>query len=83
MKFALEVFTVVMLDMAMLVMVFNLAYKKAHGSAVERFAAVCMGLGFLLCCISKIISGGYAVFTLGTLGFMLSYTAFVFTFSRE
>ena len=45
---------------------------------------VLMGLGFLTYCISKAINGGsYTVLTLAALGFMLSYMAFVFTFSRE
>ena len=84
MNFVLEVFTSVLLDIAMLLMVLNLVHKNAHGTAAERFTAVSMGLGFLTYCISKAINGGsYTVLTLAALGFMLSYMAFVFTFSRE
>ena len=84
MIFAFEVIMGIVLDLAMLIMVFNLAYKRAHGSSVERITALCMGLGFLIYCISKIVSGsGYAMFTIAALGFMLSYTAFIFTFSWE
>lgn len=84
MIFAFEVIMGIVLDLAMLIMVFNLAYKRAHGSSVERITALCMGLGFLIYCISKIVIGsGYAMFTIASLGFMLSYTAFIFTFSWE
>lgn len=84
MKFAIEVLTCVMLDAAMLVLVFNLAYRRANGNKTERFISASMGLGFLACCISKAVStGGYAVLVLAALGFMLSYSAFVFTFSQD
>ena len=48
MDFTFEVFTGIILDMAMLALVFNLVRKRAHGSAAERFTAVCMGLGFMI-----------------------------------
>ena len=84
MKFALEVLTCVMLDAAMLVFVFELVRKRAKGNASKRITSACMGLGFLICCISEVMrTDGYAVFVLGALGFMLSYTAFVFTFSQD
>lgn len=84
MGYVFEIFTDIMLDLAMLAMVLNLVVKKAHGDIAERFVTAGMGLGFLVCCISKGLSGsGYMLLTLTALGFMLSYTAFVFTFSRE
>lgn len=83
MDFTFEVFTGIILDMAMLALVFNLVRKREHGSTAERFTAICMGLGFMIWCISKAISGNYGIFAIAALGFMLSYTAFVFTFSRE
>lgn len=84
MKLALEIFAEIMLDMAMLMMIFNLIRKQLYGSAAERLTAASMGVGFLIYCISKVLcNGSYVVFVLAMLGVMLSYTAFVFAFSRE
>ena len=84
MSFAFEFFTDIMLDAAMLIMVLSLARRGAHGSRFERLTAFCMGIGFLLYCAAKAVSGASCtLFVLAVLGFMLSYTAFLFAFSRE
>lgn len=84
MNFLLEIVMGIMLDAAMLVLVIKLACKKDKSGAGDRFAATAMGCGFLVYCILKaVICMNYAVLTLAALGFMLSYTAFVFTISEE
>ena len=80
----LEIFTEIMFDAAVIIMIFKIVYNIKNDNLTERFTAITMGFGFLIYCILKVLSGGTrAAFILAALGFMLSYTAFVFTFSRE
>ena len=79
-----EIIMEVMFDAAMLALVVFLAFNIGKGSVKMRFTAALMSIGYLIYGADKIVSGGsYAAFVLKVLGFMLSYTAFVFTFSRE
>lgn len=80
----LEIFTEIMFDAAVIIMIFKIVHNIKNNNLTERFTAITMGFGFLIYCILKAMSGGsWAAFILALLGFMLSYTAFVFTFSRE
>lgn len=80
----LEIFTEIMFDAAVIIMIFKIVHNIKNDNLTERFTAITMGFGFLIYCILKVWSGGTgAAFILAALGFMLSYTAFVFTFSRE
>ncbi len=80
----LEIFTEIMFDAAVIIMIFKIVHNIKNDNLTERFTAITMGFGFLIYCILKVLSGGTgAAFILAALGFMLSYTAFVFTFSRE
>ena len=80
----LEIFTEIMFDAAVIIMIFKIVHNIKNDNLTERFTAITMGFGFLIYCILKVLSGGTgAAFIFAALGFMLSYTAFVFTFSRE
>lgn len=80
----LEIITEMLLDAGMLALVFSIAKSIAEPHSSERAVSAAMGAGFLICCISQVMThGSYAVFILAALGFMLSYTSFLLTFSRE
>ena len=84
MALTLEIFTEIMFDAAMLIFVLRLARHIGQKVPGAGFTSVLTGIGFILYGIAKCVSGGsYAVYILSLLGFMLSYTAFIFTFSKE
>lgn len=84
MALTLEIFTEIMFDAAMLIFVLQLARHIGQKVPGAGFMSVLTGIGFILYGIAKCVSGGsYAVYILSLLGFMLSYTAFIFTFSKE
>lgn len=84
MALTLEIFTEIMFDAAMLIFVLRLARHIGQKVPGAEFTSVLTGIGFILYGIAKYVSGGsYAVYILSLLGFMLSYTAFIFTFSKE
>ena len=84
MALTLEIFTEIMFDAAMLIFVLRLARHIGQRFPGAGFTSVLTGIGFILYGIAKCVSGGsYAVYILSLLGFMLSYTAFIFTFSKE
>ncbi len=84
MALTLEIFTEIMFDAAMLIFVLQLARHIGQKVPGAGFTSVLTGIGFILYGIAKCVSGGsYAVYILSLLGFMLSYTAFIFTFSKE
>lgn len=84
MALTLEIFTEIMFDAAMLIFVLQLSRHIGQKVPGAEFTSVLTGIGFILYGIAKCVSGGsYAVYILSLLGFMLSYTAFIFTFSKE
>ena len=84
MALTLEIFTEIMFDAAMLIFVLQLARHIGQKVPGAGFTSVLTCIGFILYGIAKCVSGGsYAVYILSLLGFMLSYTAFIFTFSKE
>ncbi len=84
MNITLEMIIGILLDIAMLLFILNIVHKINSRNTTERFTALTMGVGFLIYCISRAIAGeSYALLIPGALGFMLSYTAFLFTFSQE
>ncbi len=84
MDMAAQMLMDVMLDLVMVVMICKLLSEKMHGSTAERIIALSMGAGFFVSCISNAVCGGSGfILILTALGFMLSYTALVFTFSKE
>ena len=80
----LEIITEMLFDAGMLALVFSIAKNMAAPHRSERAVSAAMGAGFLICCVLQVLThGSCAVFILAALGFMLSYTSFLLTFSRE
>ncbi len=80
----LEIITEILFDAGMFALAFSIAKSIAAPHKSERAVSAAMGAGFLICCVSQVVThGSYAVFILAALGFMLSYTSFLLTFSRE
>ena len=66
----------------------GLATSKATDAIARngwtRFASATMALGFVCACVGEFLAGiNVALLILSFLGFMLSYTAFVFSFPRR
>lgn len=75
-----EVIMGIFFDAGMLAMVVHLARHIDEDSGRVRFTAAVFAIGFFLGMISKCVVGGsYIVLALYALGFVLSYTAVVFT----
>ena len=71
-------------DIAMLYLILKSAGSDGGDKAVCRLISAAFGVGFLTGIISVCLFGGsYTVLVLDALGFMLSYTAFVFTFTGK
>lgn len=84
MKPILEIAMSAAFDIAMLFLILKSAGSAGGDKALYRFMSATFGIGFLTGIISICLLGGsYTVLTLDALGFMLSYTAFVFTFSGK
>ena len=84
MKPILEIAMSAAFDIAMLFLILKSADSAGGDKALYRFMSATFGIGFLTGIISICLLGGsYTVLTLDALGFMLSYTAFVFTFSGK
>ena len=74
----------VMVDAATFVLVLKLATDASSRNGWTRFASATMALGFVCTCVGEFLTGiNVALLILSFLGFMLSYTAFVFSFPRR
>ena len=54
----LEIFTEIMFDAAVIIMIFKIVHNIKNDNLTERFTAITMGFGFLIYCILKVLSGG-------------------------
>lgn len=72
----------VILDAAMLMLVIYLALHTSEKNSRVCGFAVTMGIGFLVGSTGQCFGGSCAVLLVYALGFMLSYTAFLFTLSK-
>lgn len=76
--------TAVFLDLAMLVLVIKLATDSAAINKWVRFAALTALFGFVCAGVGEYFAElGVGLLVLTFLGFMLAYTAFVFSFPRR
>lgn len=77
----LESLMAVSLDAAVLSLILCLVRDAGARGIRTRLTAAAFGIGFLLGVVSNVLmDGSRLVLMLFALGFMLSYTAFVFTF---
>lgn len=80
MDYLFEIAMEVVFDAAMFYLMFKTVIK---GGIAARLLSVTVGIGFIAFAAFNAVSGAYIGFILALLGFMLSYSTFVFTFSRE
>lgn len=82
MELVFELITTALFDLSMLLLVLHLAADKDRTNrSFYRFLSASFGVGFLMStAANRIANGSIADLVLLMLGFMLSYTAFVFTF---
>ena len=79
-----EILTVLILDAASAVLIFVILKADTLPKSAYSFSAAAMALGFLIGTVGKrLLDENYPVMLLFALGFMLSYTAFVFTFPQR
>lgn len=84
MKLVLEILTGVLLDAAMLVLVLHLLKAPEEEKRGCRPAALTFAVGFALGTTAQCLAGeSPAAVILCALGFMLAYTAFLFTFPEK
>lgn len=81
METIIEAIMGIMFDAAMVLLIMRLLGAEKEEKKKHRFISAVFVVGFLLGTASKCLSGGSPLtLILFALGFMLSYTAFVFTF---
>lgn len=85
MELILEIIMGVLLDAAMFILVINLLKARDGEKKKYRLLSVTFAVGFVFGITSKkcFVGGNYAVIILFALGFMLAYTAFIFTFPEK
>lgn len=81
MNITLELIADICVDLAMAVLLWNLISKSGKPIPGSRIIAATFGIGFAIGTISAGLRGAVPMVIPDVLGFMLSYTAFVFTFS--
>ena len=81
--FICEIFMVILFGAAMFILILRLAHSMEEKNVKARMICITMGLGFLAGGAAVYSAGSYAFLPLFALGFMLSYTAFLFTFSQK
>ena len=80
MELLLEIVMCVFLDAAMLVLLLNVFREETAAKKRYRLVSATFAIGFLCGTLAQILFGGsIIVMVLFALGFMLAYTAFVFT----
>ncbi len=80
----INIIMAVMVDIATAVLVLKLVTDAIARNGWTRFASATMALGFVCACVGEFLAGiNVALLILSFLGFMLSYTAFVFSFPRR
>lgn len=80
MEMVLETIMDVLLDTAMLILILHLVRTPDGNKKGFRFASITFAVGFAFGIVAKCIEKGtFAAVILYALGFMLAYTAFLFT----
>ena len=80
MNIALELIADICVDLAMAILLWNLISKGTKPIPGSRLIAATFGVGFVMGTISAGLRGALPLVVPDALGFMLSYTAFLFTF---
>ena len=80
MNIALELIADICVDLAMAILLWNLISKGGKPIPGSRLIAATFGVGFVIGTISAGLRGALPLVFPDALGFMLSYTAFLFTF---
>lgn len=82
MLFSLLFLAILFTDAAMAAFVFMVIREKSSRRTFRLIAAT-MGISYIFAGVQTVVSGaGYMIFIMCLIGFMLSYTSFVFTVSR-
>mgnify|MGYP006886765848 FL=1 len=80
MEITLELIADICVDIAMAILLWNLISKKGKLIPCARLLSATFGIGFIIGTIAAGIRGINAFIIPDALGFILSYTAFLFTF---
>ena len=80
MNIALELIADICVDLAMAILLWKLISKSGKPIPGSRIIAATFGIGFVMGTISAGLRGALPLVVPDALGFMLSYTAFLFTF---
>lgn len=81
MDYALELIVDICIDLAMAILLWNLISKRGKHILCSRLISATFGIGFIIGTISAGLRGIVVLAVPDALGFMLSYTAFLFTIS--
>lgn len=80
MEITLELIADICVDIAMAILLWNLISKKGKRIPCARLLSATFGIGFVIGTVAAGIRGINALIVPDALGFILSYTAFLFTF---
>lgn len=80
MNVTLELIADICVDLAMAILLWKLIAKGGKPIPGSRLIAATFGIGFVAGTIAAGLRGAVPLVILDALGFMLSYTAFLFTF---
>ena len=80
MEITLELIADICVDIAMAILLWNLISKKGKRMRCARLLSATFGIGFIIGTVAAGIRGINAFIIPDALGFILSYTAFLFTF---
>ncbi len=80
MEITLELIADICVDIAMAILLWNLISKKGKRIPCARLLSETFGIGFIIGTVAAGIRGINAFIIPDALGFILSYTAFLFTF---
>lgn len=80
MEITLELIADIFVDIAMAILLWNLISKKGKRIPCARLLSATFGIGFIIGTVAAGIRGINAFIIPDALGFILSYTAFLFTF---
>lgn len=80
MEVTLELIADICIDIGMAVLLWNLISKKGKRIPCARIISATFGVGFIIGTVAAGIRGINAFIIPDALGFVLSYTAFLFTF---
>lgn len=83
MGIALELIADIFIDIGLAIFLLNLINKKGERILCARLISVTFGIGFVIGTVSAGIRGINVFVIPDVLGFILSYTAFLFTFPER